>query len=236
MQLRLVQPAELREARAERDVDRPADLLVEEDVAREAVDLVVEPERQLAEDGRAGVHLEQRAEEVDAAGGLGRDHAPAFEAKPDVGDLAAFEDPGKAEADLAPCLGLDRAGEDLAVRHVRVAVGLLPLPPGDAERQIGVRPDDAQLADLLEPLACAELGRDPEPVLDGVVLTRHVTGGVDEVLVLLDRHLGVLRIRLDRLERAAPAQIAGRDPLPAALRELTPGGRDSGRTARSRRS
>src|SRR5215210_4855309 len=71
VQLRLVPAAELREAGAERDVDRAADLLVEEDVPREAVDLVVEPEGQLAENACAGVHLEQRAEKVDAAGGLG---------------------------------------------------------------------------------------------------------------------------------------------------------------------
>ena len=51
-----------------------------------------------------------------------------------------------------------------------------------------------------------------------------MAGAVDEVLVLLDRHLGVLRVRVDRLERAAPAQVAGGDPLPAALRELAAGG------------
>ena len=107
VQLRVVQPAELREARAERDVDRAADLLVEEDVAREAVDLVVEPEGELAEHGGAGVHLEQRAEEVGAARGLGRDHAPALEPEPHVGDLAALEDAGEAEADLAARLRLD---------------------------------------------------------------------------------------------------------------------------------
>ena len=42
----------LREAGAERKVHRPADLLVEQDVAREPVDLVVQAERDLAEDAR----------------------------------------------------------------------------------------------------------------------------------------------------------------------------------------
>ena len=43
---------------------RAADLLVEEDVAGEAVDLVVQPERDLAEHARAFVHVEERTEVV----------------------------------------------------------------------------------------------------------------------------------------------------------------------------
>ena len=80
---------------------RAADLLVEEDVPREAVDPVVEPERDLAEDARARVHVEKRVEEGTAALRLRRDHAPAFEAEPDVGDLPSLEDTWEAEADLA---------------------------------------------------------------------------------------------------------------------------------------
>src|SRR5215218_3419989 len=53
-----VRAAGLRKGRAEREVHRPADLLVEEDVAGEAVDLVVEPESDLAEDASAFVHIE----------------------------------------------------------------------------------------------------------------------------------------------------------------------------------
>src|SRR5919197_95141 len=51
-------PAQLLEPESEREVHRPPDLLVEEDVATEAVDLVVETERNLAEEPRPRIHLE----------------------------------------------------------------------------------------------------------------------------------------------------------------------------------
>jgi len=53
---------------------RPTDLLVEEDVAREAVDLVVEAERDLANATRAFVEVEQRVQIVLTARSLGRDY------------------------------------------------------------------------------------------------------------------------------------------------------------------
>src|SRR3954453_21203353 len=115
VQARAVPAARLREPGAERDVDRAADLLVEEDVAREAVDLVVEPERALAEEARLGVHVEQRAQIITAARGLRGHDLAALEAQPDVVDGVPVEDRGKAEADLAFGAVLDRAREDLAV-------------------------------------------------------------------------------------------------------------------------
>src|SRR5581483_351741 len=83
---RPVLASRLGEPGAERDVDRAADLLVEEDVARKAVDLVVEPERALAEVARLAVHVEQRVQVVAAPRRLGGDHAAALEAQPDVVD------------------------------------------------------------------------------------------------------------------------------------------------------
>src|SRR5688572_29890170 len=50
-----VDSAGLRERRPEGEVHRAADLLVEENVARPAVDLVVEAEGELADDARAVV-------------------------------------------------------------------------------------------------------------------------------------------------------------------------------------
>src|SRR2546423_3865092 len=93
--------AGLREAGAERDVDRAADLLVEEDVPREAVDLVVEAERALPEEPRLGVHVQDRLEVLATACGLRRDDLAALEPQTDVLDGVAVEDRGKAEADLA---------------------------------------------------------------------------------------------------------------------------------------
>src|SRR5690348_16460670 len=57
---RAVLPAEGLEAHSERHVHRPTDLLVEEDVAGETVDFVVEAERDLADAACALVELEQR--------------------------------------------------------------------------------------------------------------------------------------------------------------------------------
>ena len=91
----------------EREVHRPADLLVEEDVAGEAVDLVVEPEGDLAEDAGAVVHLEQRLQVLVAARRLGVHDAAALEPQPDVLHLASVEDGGERVADLPLGLGLD---------------------------------------------------------------------------------------------------------------------------------
>src|SRR5918998_718586 len=66
-----VAPARLGESGAEREVDRAADLLVEEDVARPAVDLVVEAEGELTDDAGAVVDREQALEVVVPARRLG---------------------------------------------------------------------------------------------------------------------------------------------------------------------
>ena len=47
-----------------------------------------------------------------------------------------------------------------------------------------------------------------------------VAGTEDEVLVLGERHLRVLRVRLGREEDAEPAEVAVGHPLPAALGQL----------------
>ena len=110
-----------------------ADLLVEQDVAREPVDLVVQAERDLAEDARPGVHLEQRLQVVVPAR-LSLDDAARLEAEADVLDLAPVVDGRERVADLALGLGLERAREDLAVRHVVAPVGREPGPPSTPTR------------------------------------------------------------------------------------------------------
>src|SRR5919201_6089884 len=84
VQRRLVVAAAILEPHPEREVHRAADLLVEEDVPREAVDLVVEAERDFAEDAGAGVHVEQRVQVLLAARSLRLHHAPALEAQANV--------------------------------------------------------------------------------------------------------------------------------------------------------
>src|SRR5215218_9484839 len=101
--------AELLEARAERDVHRAADLLVEERVVGEAVDLVVESEGDLAEPAGALVDVQQRLEELEPRGGFGADDLALFEAEPDVLDLPAPEERRERESDLALRDRLERA-------------------------------------------------------------------------------------------------------------------------------
>src|SRR2546426_9842909 len=116
MQARLVAAAELLEAGPEREVHRAADLLVEQDVAREAVDLIVETEGGLTEDAGALVHVEERLQIVVPDPRLGLDDASVGEAQANVIPATPLEDRRERETDLAFGPGLDRAREDLAVR------------------------------------------------------------------------------------------------------------------------
>jgi hypothetical protein len=52
---------------------------------------------------------------------------------------------------------------------------------------------------------------------DRILGPLHVAGAEDELLVLVERHLRVLGMRGGREDDAAPAQLAGRDSLPAPL-------------------
>ncbi len=206
-------------------MERAADLLVEQDVAREAVDLVVQAEGHLAEDARALVHVEQRLQIVVAGGRLGVHDAATLETQPDVLHPTPSEDCGKRETNLASGLRLDRAREDLAVRHVELAVRCQPAPAVDAETQVRVGAHDAKLADRVElPYPCVQLGRDGTPVRHRILVRPYVAGAVDEVLVLCERHLGVLRVGVARKPRPDPVCLAGVDPLPEAVRQLAPRG------------
>ena len=138
--------AGLLEAAAEREVHRSADLLVEEDVAREPVDLVVEPERDLAEHARALVDVEQRSEVV-----LAR-RASAWTTRP----------PSKRSRTSSTSRPWKIAGNGKRISpSVSVSTGLVKTSPSgmlslpsaashcpalDADAQVGVRPDDPQLA------------------------------------------------------------------------------------------
>src|SRR5512139_208046 len=68
----------------ERKVDRPEDLLVEEDVAHRPGDARVEAEGELAEIAGAGVDVEDPPEPLLAVGGRAGDGPAAAERQPDV--------------------------------------------------------------------------------------------------------------------------------------------------------
>src|SRR6185312_6913079 len=122
-----VRAARLGERRAKREMHRAADLLVAEDVAGEAVDLVVETERDLAEDAGAFVHGEEGTEVVVAAGCLRLDDATILEAQAYVLHLATVVDRRERVADGSLSLRLRGAREHLSVGHVVAPVGRDPL-------------------------------------------------------------------------------------------------------------
>src|ERR671935_110424 len=146
VQRRAVLAAEISEAHPEREVHRPPDLLVEEDVPREAIDLVVEPEGNLADAPGAFVYAEQRLQIRVSPGRFGGDHAPALDPEPHVVDFAPAVDGREAEPDRAVDPRLDRARVDLSVGNVVKPAGRPPGAPFDGDRQVRVLADDAKLA------------------------------------------------------------------------------------------
>ena len=126
---------------------------------RETVDLVVQAEGDLAEDAGALVEVEQRLQEVAAARRLRVDDRPSSKRSRTSSTSRPVVDRREREADLALGRGLDGAREDLAVGHVDPAVGHHARAALDAEAEIGVGPEDAQLAHAGEPSGMhAELG------------------------------------------------------------------------------
>src|SRR6478672_12063018 len=142
MQRGPVQASETREAHPERQVHRPADLLVEEDVAGKPVDLVVEAEGDLADTACAVIQLEQRLQVLLSPAGLRRDHASFLESQLYVVDLTTTEDGGKPEPDRAVDARFDGARVDLTVREVPQSVCGPPGSVRDDDRQISVLADD----------------------------------------------------------------------------------------------
>ena len=221
MEGRAVLAAEGLEAHAEREVHRSPDLLVEEDVAGETIDLVVEPERELADPVGAFVDLQQRAEVLLAARSLRRDHPSVLQHQPCIVDLPAAENRWEPEANRSVDPGLDGARVDLAVGDVLAPVCGAPGAAVDDGGQIRVLADDPQLAyrtELLGPRlqALAHLA----PMLDRVVV-EHMARPKDEVLVVLQRHVGVLSVAFRRRERPAPAVLATGDPVTTADGDLS---------------
>src|SRR5215203_3988078 len=149
---RLVLAARLLVGAADGEMDRPAELLVEEDVGARLTDSVVGPDAQFAEVPSPRVGVEQ-AHQVLLATLRARFDDPAFlEAEPGAGDLAPPDRGGYAEIDRPVGRVLDGAGEHLAARHVAPARRVDKRSSLDGERQVRLGPDDADLTRLLEPL------------------------------------------------------------------------------------
>src|SRR3954454_4001560 len=143
---RLVRAAGLGIGAPEREVDRPADLLVVEDRPDRAVDAEVRADADLPEIPRAGVRVQRRLQIVVAARRAGRHHAALAQLELDLLHRDAAGRGGQREAD-APLGGrLVRAGEHLPAGHVALAVGVDPGAAGHAEREVRALGLDTQLA------------------------------------------------------------------------------------------
>src|SRR4051812_20433194 len=187
------------------EVDRPAELLVEEDVRARPTDSVVGPDPEFPEVPCPRVGVEQ-AHQVLLAPLRARLDDPAFlEAEPGPGDLTSSYRRGNAEVDRPVGRVLDRTGKNLAARHVAPACGVDERARLDGERQVRLGPDDTGLARRLEPLFEPDLlGGLLAPVPHGVFLVQ-AHRLEDELFVLGESHAGLLRQRLRREKRHHPA-------------------------------
>src|SRR3954453_13179258 len=133
-------------------MDGPADLLVEQDLPGPRGDAVVRADAELAEAAGPVVGIEHLDQEVLALLGGGVDDLAALEAKPNSGDLAPGVARRQVEGDLALGRVLDRAREELAVRHVVLALGRNEGPALDAQPQVRAVPGDMHLRAPLNPI------------------------------------------------------------------------------------
>ena len=105
---------------------------------------------------------------------------------------------------------LDRAGEDLAVRHIEVPDGIDECSALDRQRQVHVWAAQHHLLLVRQELdGLLLLGAAVLPVGDGVVRLR-VHRSENEILVFLKAHARVLRIGIRGVQRRDPLELAFR--------------------------
>src|SRR5918995_697385 len=138
----LVLPSTFRVGPAESEVDRAADLLVEQDVADEAFDAKIDTDAELADPPRAIVDGQDLLEKLLAHICSGRDNCASPELKADAIDRSPGVDPWILERDNTLGAVFDRRGVDLAVGDVDVAVADDVGAAGGGEGEIGVVTDD----------------------------------------------------------------------------------------------
>src|SRR5262249_14390921 len=110
------------------------------------VDPGVQAEAELAEPAGARVEVEHREQIRLPLVGAGRDDATAVEFEGDADQLAAASADGETATEPPPGGRFDRAGEDLARRHVAASVGVDPGAAGYGKGQVGpVRLDSHRL-------------------------------------------------------------------------------------------
>ena len=119
-------------------MNRAADLLVEQDLLREAVEAEVGAEGNLSKVAGAFIGVERGDQDIFVLAGRCLDDLATLKSEADVGDLAAAGNDRKGEANAALDRVLDRPGENLAGREVALAVGVVPGPARDRHPEIGI--------------------------------------------------------------------------------------------------
>src|SRR4029079_2865087 len=125
--------------------DGPADLLVEQDRARGAVDAEVRADPELADEARAAVRLECAVQVLGPGRGVGADDLAVAELELDAVHVDGLRRRADREPDPADGPRVAQAVADLTARHVALAVGVDPRAPGDAEREVGALGLDADV-------------------------------------------------------------------------------------------
>ena len=160
------------------------------------------------------VRVERPDQEVLAARGRCLDNPAMLEDEANARHLVAVVDRGKlGERDLAFDRVLDRRVEDLAARHVDVAIVHRSAAAGERERQVGPVADDSHL------VGPSKISRDPgHPLELGVPVEEN--GAVDELLELRERQPRLLGGRIGRVLADHPRDIHRHLPAPERLETL----------------
>ncbi len=205
-------------------MERPTDLLVEQHLAHESVDPVVQPDRPLSDIARTGIGLQHLLEVGLIALGARLDDTPALEAQLDPLHSAIHIHRRKAEPNPALHRVLNRPGEHLAGGHVPMTVVVDERAPGDREAQIDVWPLDFDVRPPGEPVDQPLLaGGDLPPARRGIVDVGE-TRREHKVLQRGQAHLRFLSVGRRRVEGNHPAQVSSRTPAQEGLVQRGAGG------------
>jgi len=191
-------------AATEGEVDRPADLLIEEDIQGSVLDSVIEADAELAEALSAGIAFDDLAEEFLVFLGGCLDDLAFLEFQTDPFNDLSGVGGGELEVNLSLDGVLDRCSEDLPVWHIVLAAGNDVLPPFRREGDIRFLAHDPYRLRFLEYLG--------EPLVFLCFLLPVAEDGAEEESVhLLGADSGLVGEGLGRDPAEDPAALL--DPL-----------------------
>src|SRR5918995_5320413 len=149
----LVLPSTFRVGPAESEVDRAADLLVEQDVADEAVDALVDADAELADPPRAVVDGQDLMQKLLARFSGGRDDLASPELEANTRDRSPCVEPRILERDDTLGALIDRRRVDLAVGDVDAAIADDIGAADGGEGEVGVATHDSHPGGGLKQIA-----------------------------------------------------------------------------------